>query len=132
MVRILLLSCLFGFVCVNADADVVTDKKQRLQWEDSDNDNVFIWKLAKGYCKQLQLDDRQDWRLPTKKELLSLAQNKRLKNKFRYLSDDVYWTSDDDPEDEFNALSVYIENGYLSGTDKCEKNVVLCVRKHKK
>jgi len=107
----------------------VIDYKNRLQWQDSIEISEFydIWRKASAGCKGLVLDGKSDWRLPSVKELKSLA-NSKIKSKFRYLNMQVFWSSEDDKDDEFNAYTVFIGNGFLNVDDKCNDNYRICVR----
>ena len=107
-------------------ADVVKDKN--LEWQDNREAKEEIWKMARGYCAQLRVDGKSDWRLPTPKELQSLGKSHDLKNKFVFLEEGVYWSSKIDKDDEFSAISVYSGNGFVSSSDKCDKYFVMCIR----
>ncbi len=58
-------------------AGVVTDSVTNLEWQDDYSDIPYAvkdttWTDAIGYCEALRLDGK-DWRLPNKKELLSIV-----------------------------------------------------------
>ena len=114
-----------------ADAKSISDQNVNLQWEDSDRDNLSIYRLADSYCKQLHLGGYNDWRLPKKLELTQLSKNKSLKKKFKYMVDDVYWSSSQDQKMRHHYLSVYLGNGYVSSTYTCDKIASICVREIK-
>ena len=82
--------------------------------------------MANSYCKQLKLNGRE-WRLPTKKELVSLGKSENLKSKFKFLEEGVYWSSDIDQDEDLNAITIYSSNGFSSSNDKCDKNFIICV-----
>jgi len=111
-----------------ADSSSVKDSKNQLEWQDSSERYINIWKMANSYCKQLDLAGQSDWRLPTKEELLLFSKEKKYIKSFQYMSDNVYWSADDDPEDYLNAVTVYSGNGFISTSDKCEDFAVICVR----
>lgn len=80
---------IFSVQAVNANPrfnnaqGVVTDSTTHLQWQDSYTNNngkvksgSFI--QAKKYCSTLNLAAKQDWRLPTKQELLSIVDKSRV------------------------------------------------------
>ncbi|WP_457745630.1 Lcl domain-containing protein [Sulfurimonas sp.] len=110
----------------------VVDTKHNLQWQDNGHDTEDIWKMSVGYCKQLHLDAKSDWRLATATELVALAKEKSLKKKFKHLQSHLYWSVDEDKNDELNAMTVYMGNGFVSSSDKCDKNFMLCVRDYSK
>lgn len=109
---------------------VVRDKSAHLEWQDSPevSEKINIWKMAKAHCESMYYKGFNDWRLPSKSELLRLAKSKSLKKGFSYLGDYLYWSKDEEKEDELNAYVVYLPNGFVSLSDKCEKNYALCVR----
>jgi len=109
--------------------DIVKDKN--LEWQDSREAKEEIWKMARGYCSQLRVDGKSDWRLPTPKELQELGKSHDLKKQFVYLEEGVYWSSQIDKDDEFSAITVYSGNGFISSSDKCDKYFVMCVRDQK-
>ncbi len=114
------------------DQGFVLDNKQHLQWQDNVEAEEKIWKLAVGYCKQLDLGGHNDWRLATQKELFTLSQSDKLKEKFQFLGAHVYWSSESDKNEELNAITVFTGNGFTSSSDKCDKNFIICVREYKK
>ena len=105
--------------------------QHHLEWQDSKEPHEDIWKMANAYCKQLSLDGKNDWRLPTQEELVALAAEGDLKKRFHYLQKHVYWSTQSDPQEDLNAMAVYIGNGFVSSNDKCESNFIVCVRSQK-
>jgi len=128
MKNILLMLFVLLSMSLFAKEKSVVDTKHNLEWQDSEEHTELKWKLAKGYCAQMRLNSFEDWRLPTKEELLLFSKEKSYRENFQYMSDDVYWSSDDDPKDDLNAVTVYSGNGFISTTDKCEKFATICVR----
>ncbi len=119
-------------LCVqNAFGGSVIDAKHRLQWQDTLETEEFfdIWKNARSHCEGLHLDGYDDWRLPTKEELVGLARSKELKASFKHLQQSVYWSGEDDPQDDLNAITVFMGNGFVSTDDKCNDNYMICVRR---
>ncbi len=53
-------------------ADTVLDTRTGLMWQRAVPVERFTWVEAKAYAKGLRLGGYEDWRLPTKEELLSL------------------------------------------------------------
>uniref|UniRef100_A0A6M3ILJ7 Lcl C-terminal domain-containing protein n=1 Tax=viral metagenome TaxID=1070528 RepID=A0A6M3ILJ7_9ZZZZ len=60
----------------NSDG-TITDIETGLMWQQKTNDKTFDWWEAGGYCKNLTLAGHSGWRLPTRKELVSLVDYKR-------------------------------------------------------
>jgi len=118
---------LFGALLLSAQEKItiIDDSKNNIEWLDKEfNDN--IWKMAKSMCSQEDYADKDDWRLPTPKELKSLATDEEKKALFTHIYDGLYWTNEE--EDEFSAYAIYIGNGFQSSNDKCDKYLYLCVR----
>ena len=80
-------------------AEIFTDKATGLVWQDnSDAKNVQKdWSGAKGYCQNLTLEEKSDWRLPTIKELQSIVDIKKfnpaIKDGFKNVASNDYWSS---------------------------------------
>ena len=128
IVLFLMVSSVFGADWVKKP-QIVVDAKNHLQWQDSVEVAEYsdIWKMAKADCSSLTLLDYHDWRLPTQKELVSLAKSKEGKAKFTYLEEAIYWTSEEDKNDDFNIVTVFSGNGFVSSSDKCDKENFVCV-----
>lgn len=87
------------------DQGVVTDSATNLQWQDSYKDNGDNVKSgsfveATEYCANLDLAGKQDWRLPTQSELLSLVDQSRAEQ--------------DQPAIQKAFQKMLTEEGYLS------------------
>jgi len=61
----------------SAGGDIVTDKITGLIWQAADSAGTINWDNAVAYCENLDLSGQTDWRLPTRKELLSLTDDAR-------------------------------------------------------
>ena len=55
----------------NADG-TVTDYATGLTWQQKDSGDGMYWEDALSYCENLELAGRDDWRLPSAKELQSI------------------------------------------------------------
>ena len=95
-----------------------------LMWQD-DKDAKTVqrdWQGAKDYCKNLSLVGFYDWRLPNKRELVKLYDNKAQLN---YFSSNYYWSSTD------YKNFVWGVHFYFGGVNNRHKNsnyYVRCVR----
>jgi len=137
MKSLLFLIFSLSIIQLQADDIIVTqesviDTRGSLEWQDNSEAEENIWKMAVGYCKQLDIENHHDWRLPTQKELIALSKRGNLKEKFRYLEANVCWSSDSDKDEELNAITVFTGNGFKSSSDKCDKNFIICVRDYQK
>lgn len=55
----------------------VTDRATGLTWQQADSGRGMDWEHALGYCESLSLAGKDDWRLPSVKELQSLVDYSR-------------------------------------------------------
>lgn len=117
-------------ISVFAEQNSVADKYNKIEWQDNGEKEIDIWKMGRSYCSQLEWSGHDDWRLPTKEELVSLSKHDDIK--FKHMKDDIYWSLENDPHDSFNAITVYTGNGFVSVSDKCDAYAFICVRDDKK
>jgi hypothetical protein len=57
--------------------EVVRDDIYKLMWQDGKDVFEGDWKEAKRYCENLKFAGYSDWRLPTRKELLSITDDSK-------------------------------------------------------
>ncbi|MFK5976611.1 MAG: DUF1566 domain-containing protein [Sulfurovum sp.] len=96
-----------------------------LMIEDTPITQRYTHKEAEKYAKNLRLGGYNDWRLPTKDELLNIYNNKyKLKN----IKDDYFWTSTTNREDSAQAWVVYFNSGNDRWSNKTLSSFVRCVR----
>lgn len=69
-----------------------------LKWENKKNSKTEenTWIYAKKYCKNLEVRNKKEWRLPTYLELQKYGSIKNINNDIK---NDYYWSSDTNPED---------------------------------
>jgi len=117
---------------------VVTDSKTTLEWQDdySDNGNNIkfaTWTDVIDYCESLSLNGHSDWRLPNKKELLSIVDygtfNPSISSVFEMTTlDDYYWSSTTCAGYTRSAWLVYFRYSNTIRAWKSIKYSVRCVR----
>ena len=109
-----------------------------LIWSNIEHLNPYTvnYFTAESRCNSMILADYTDWRLPVKTELYALAKDSTLKQRFDYISEFAYWTSETTSTETslyLNQLdykvAVKMESGSLIYTHK-ESPIhhVLCVR----
>ena len=116
---------------------IVTDNATGLQWQDdySDNgDNIkyTTWIGAINYCEALSLGGYSDWRLPNKKELLSIVDYDKydpaIDTVFTHTASDYYWSSTTHAGYTDLAWFVFFGNGFTDYSGKSDDYYVRCVR----
>ena len=111
----------------------VTDNVTGLIWQKEDDDITRTWDDAVSYSNDLTLADYTDWRLPSKKELLSIVNYGTY-----YPSIDTtyfpgtnmsrYWSSTTNANNSSYAWYVSFGNGYVNNYVKSNNYYVKCVR----
>jgi hypothetical protein len=117
-----------------ATAGVVVDRVTHLMWQRQVPAGGLEWDQAGAYCACLQLGGHDDWRLPTRIELVSLVDYTRSfpaidPQAFPDTPGEWFWTSTERADDRDSAWFVYFENGYSHHHQKDEPNYrARCVR----
>lgn len=116
----------------SAVGDTVTDHVTGLVWQRNDDGIPRTWKQALYYCEGLTLANRSTWRLPTIKELRSIADVSRdtpaLDPLFGGTGSAMYWSSTTFVEDSTTAWGVNFQYGATNINDKTLTDYVRCVR----
>lgn len=100
--------------------EIVRDNATGLEWQAMCFDKRMTWKEATKACEELHLGGHDDWRLPTRAELLALVDDTRCNptidtDAFPGTPSEWFWTSTayaDDPDTY--AWIVDFSNGYSS------------------
>ena len=112
--------------------DIVTDSVTGLQWQDDAVGSSVGWQGAIDRCEVLSLGGHSDWRLPNKKELLSIVDyskyNPSINAEFQNTASDYYWSSTTRADDTGYAWVVGFSDGYTSSNHKGNSYYVRCVR----
>jgi len=102
-----------------------TEKEKEVYDKSKEYGKVLKWKHAVEYCQSLVLNGYDDWRLPSKKELIGLYKNKKqLKNVASY----YYWSATTNVSDSSDAWYVSFYNGYDNWYSKTREGYIRCVR----
>ena len=104
-------------------------------WQDEKQNFQGTWDEAQEYCKLVSLAGYKDWRLPTRMELLSIADKSRydpaLNTAFKYITDSSfpqYWSQTKSADDSSDAWAVYFRDGYDVRNGVSDRDFVRCVR----
>ena len=112
-----------------------TDPKTGLEWQ-CESPGKMTWYKALEYAKSLSLDGKEDWRLPTLKELETLLNRSVLYDKLRpVMREDVpfrddlsYWSATTFEEYTNNAWIAMFDGAYILSYYKSNYYHVRCVR----
>jgi len=111
----------------------VTDNNTGLMWQKEDDGTPRTWDAAGSYCSSLGAD----WRLPTKKELMSIVDysipfpGPTINSIFTNTKQFGYWSSTTGSGDPNGAWTVYFNGGYVGGDVMSGGVYVRCVRGEK-
>ena len=118
-------------------ADIVTDSKTGLAWQDNNDTNGTqrTWQEAIDYCEALDLGGHSDWRLPNVNELKTIIDRTKTQpaivDGFEYVGSSnygSYWSSSTFKGLEGNAWVVLFDYGVVLGYGKDYSGYVRCVR----
>jgi Protein of unknown function (DUF1566) len=118
----------------STDADLVSDRLTKLDWQRVVDPRSFDQRRAASYCAELSLAGHRDWRLPAMIELVSIADT----SKADPAADPVafpntppvpFWSSQTDSSNAGLGWYVFFKNGgaYV-GNDVIDPARVRCVR----
>lgn len=114
-----------------ASGETVTDAATGLIWQQADDGTSRTWDDAVSYCQALPLGGHSDWRLPSRKELLTLVDAGRTHpalDPALSAASKPYWTATDGFADASSAWFVNFGSGYSDYRKKTLAVYVRCVR----
>jgi hypothetical protein len=124
---------------LSAGTTMVRDSSTHLIWEDTTHseETKVTFKEAKSYCKELQLGEYNNWRLPTLGELLSIVNYKKYKpaiiDGFTQVNKDtLYWSSTPYIKEADEYWGVSFKDGSTSNASINYDRYVRCVRYDKR
>lgn len=113
----------------------ITDNVTGLMWQKEGDNMEKTWADAGTYCDSLTLAGHSGWRLPSKKELMSIVDRNSPKpgptiniTYFPNTYADYYWSSTTSAYSTDGAWCVYFGYGNVGGYGKSGLNYVRCVR----
>ncbi len=118
--------------------DMVIHKKTGLMWQDTQS--VIVQKVtfdeAKQVCKELKINNYNDWRIPTINELLTIVDYNKydpaILDGFSSVEAFYYWSSTPYTGDIDKVWGVKFKDGAIDGNGKNYDRYVRCVRVSKK
>ena len=108
---------------------VVTDSVTGLIWQ-----KTYVtsktWQQALAYCESLSYGGQSDWRLPNKKELMSLVNYERYRpaSDFPNMPSNWFWSSSTYVGSTNYAWYVYFNDGDVNSNNKTNNYYARCVR----
>ena len=113
--------------------DIVIDNITGLEWQDNNETNVtYTWIDAIDYCENLNLNNKNDWRLPNINELLSIVDedvyDPSINNIFHYISSEYYWSSTVSTFNLEKVWLIYFQIGNRAYISKSDTHLLRCVR----
>ena len=123
---------------MNNGDGTVTDTSTGLMWQKTGSSTEMTWEQALAYCESLEVNATENpggysgWRLPTIKELVSLADFSRYNptintTYFRNTVSSFYWSSTTNAGNPYYAWGVDFDYGY-DGSNNIGYNYVRAVR----
>lgn len=124
-----------GFIAGNLIMSTWLDPETGLEWQ-RESPGEMSWLDALAYSRELELDGKTDWRLPTVSELETLLDRSVLHYELRpIVREEVpfrdslsYWSSTTFRDGTKNAWIVMFDGGYVLSYDKKNAYHVRCVR----
>ncbi len=118
---------------VSESGNQVTDNVTGLIWQRNVDARSFIWEEAKQYCSCLTIDGVTGWRLPSRIELVSIADWTTSRpsidsNAFPNTPSASFWTSSILLGDAGLGWLVYFETGFTTYIDRGYPYRARCVR----
>jgi hypothetical protein len=111
----------------------MTDNMTGLMWQQEDNDASYTWEQALTYCEDtLTLAGYSDWRLPSRRELVSIVDHGTIGPCIDSTSFpntlSFYWSSTSSAYFTSYAWYVHFYHGYVDSYPKSYNHYVRCVR----
>ena len=112
----------------------VIDNITKLEWQRMDDNTARNWDAAWDYCAALDLDNHDDWRLPTIIELQSIVDYGSAtvptidQVAFTNTNSSFYWSASSRASSSSSAWFVFFNNGVVLSDVKTNNYFVRCVR----
>lgn len=122
-----LLCCFFvsnAQAAVSVTQDTVQDSESGFEWQLKDAGKMR-WRDGVNYCKDLSLAGKNDWRLPSRKELEKAP---KLAKHFVDLESVFYWTATDYEPDREKSWLINLLYGFVAYDNGGYSYNIKCVR----
>ena len=111
----------------------VTDNVTDLMWQQQDDGISRTWDNAGTYCSSLSLGGYSDWRLPSKKEFITIINYGTSSpaidlTYFPNTKSSPYWSSTTSTYGTLDAWRVYFLHGHFNSDSSSSNTYVRCVR----
>jgi hypothetical protein len=112
---------------------VVVDRVTGLVWQRALDEGMYTWAEATSRCACLSLGGHEDWRLPTRMELVSIVDFTRDSPAidpvaFPQTTSEWFWTSSRRADDPSLVWYIYFETGFTNFVDEDQRYRVRCLR----
>ncbi len=101
---------------IELEPGIVLDRQTSLHWQQDGTRKAINFLAATNYCENLQLGDRNNWRLPGVKELISLVDEAHYKPSafpiFRTVAN-LYWSATVNPKRPGLNWTVNFSDGHV-------------------
>ena len=112
----------------------VTDLRADFTWEKGDDKTRRSWQEAVDYCDSLELGGKDNWRLPTNQELLTITEYGRSQNVmneiFSYVEGN-YWTATPHPGETDRYLTIGYFDSDSNAHPVSSTHLVRCISTNK-
>ncbi len=116
----------------NESTAIVVDNTSRLQWQDNAVSDTMSWYAAVGYCDNLDLAGKRDWRLPAIGDLEMIVDAGRSEpaiiDSFQYTISKQYWSATTSSGENYRAIYMDFSFGKSGEENKDYAAYVRCVR----
>jgi len=133
-ILVLMVGVVLLFAYRDESTQTVTDTETNLMWQDDSAAGSVqkTWEGAIAHCEDLTLGGYSDWRLPSRKELLSIVDystyDPAISSVFQNVTSLSYWSSTSWSKDPIGGLIVEFSDGESMSSNKENDEYVRCVR----
>lgn len=116
----------------------ISDKNSGLIWQKQSDNLEYSWSDAEKYCTELKLSIYSDWRVPTRRELISILDFGKVDPSINSLffpglidgQSNHYWSSTTLPDDRHWNVNFFFSSSRTSETTDNGEYFIRCVTGH--